>query len=110
MIVPAKFNQALAIAEGTPDCPLVTPEDLLDAKIVRCTPRAEGMGVKIGMTGREAAASRPVMPILTPMPSARGVQRTILASSKSSGVTNGQSGVPSAMANAWLNLAGTITS
>ena len=38
VIVPAKFNQALAIAEGPPDCPLVTPEDLLDAKIVRYTP------------------------------------------------------------------------
>ena len=55
IIVPAKFNQALAIAEGTPECPLVTPEDLLAAKIARCTPRAEGMGIKIGMTGREAA-------------------------------------------------------
>ena len=52
--VPAKFNQALAIAEGTPECPLVTPEDLLAAKIARCTPRAEGMGIEIGMTGREA--------------------------------------------------------
>ncbi len=55
VVVPAKFNQALAIAEGTPECPLVTPEDLLDARIVRCTPRAEKMGIQIGMTGREAA-------------------------------------------------------
>ena len=54
VIVPAKFNQALAIAEGTPESPLVTPEDLLEAKIARCTPRAEGMGIEIGMTGREA--------------------------------------------------------
>ena len=44
----------MAIAEGTPECPLITPEDLLDAKIARCTPRAEGMGIEIGMTGREA--------------------------------------------------------
>ena len=55
VVVPTKFNQAMAIAEGTPACPLITPEDLLDAKITRCTPRAEGMGIKIGMTGREAA-------------------------------------------------------
>ena len=55
VVVPTKFNQAMAIAEGTPECPLITPEDLLDAKITRCTPRAEGMGIKIGMTGREAA-------------------------------------------------------
>ncbi len=55
VVVPAKFNQAMAIAEGTPECPLVTPEDLLDAKIVRCTPRAESMGIQVGMTGREAA-------------------------------------------------------
>ena len=55
VIVPAKFNQALAIAEGTPESPLVTPEALLEAKIARCTPRAEGLGIKVGMTGREAA-------------------------------------------------------
>jgi len=55
VVVPTKFNQAMAIAEGTPECPLIMPEDLLDAKITRCTPRAEGMGIKIGMTGREAA-------------------------------------------------------
>ena len=55
VVVPTKFNQAMDIAEGTPECPLITPEDLLDAKITRCTPRAEGMGIKIGMTGREAA-------------------------------------------------------
>ena len=55
VVVPTKFNQAMAIAEGTPEYPLITPEDLLDAKITRCTPRAEGMGIKIGMTGREAA-------------------------------------------------------
>ena len=54
VVVPAKFNQALAIAEGTPECPLVTPEDLLNARIARCTPRAEEMGIQIGMTGREA--------------------------------------------------------
>lgn len=51
---PAEFNQAIAIAKGTPANPLTEPEDLLTAKIVGVTPRAEAFGIKIGMTGREA--------------------------------------------------------
>src|SRR6187549_1363398 len=51
---PAEFGQAIAIAKGTPANPLVEPEDLLDAKIVGCTPKAESYGIRIGMTGREA--------------------------------------------------------
>ena len=51
---PAEFNQAIAIAKGTPACPLTEPEDLLDAKIVGVTPRAESYGIHVGMTGREA--------------------------------------------------------
>ena len=35
-------------------CPLVDPEDLLEARIVRCTPRAESLGIQAGMSGREA--------------------------------------------------------
>ncbi len=54
VVVPAEFNQALAVAQGTPECPLVDPEDLLDARIVRCTPRAESIGITPGMSGREA--------------------------------------------------------
>ncbi len=54
MKVPAEFNQALAVAQGTPEVPLVDPEDLLDAEIVRCTPRAQAMGIRPGMCGREA--------------------------------------------------------
>jgi uncharacterized protein YunC (DUF1805 family) len=50
----AKFGQAIAIARGTPERPLVDPEDLLDAKIVEVTPQAEQLGVRSGMTGREA--------------------------------------------------------
>ncbi len=50
----ADFGQAIAIARGTPLNPLTDPEDLLDAKIVGLTPQAEGLGVKAGMTGREA--------------------------------------------------------
>lgn len=51
---PAEFGQAIAIAKGTPAAPLVEPEDLLDAKIVGCTPKAESYGIRRGMTGRQA--------------------------------------------------------
>ena len=50
----AKFGQAIAIARGTPEKPLVDPEDLLEARIVEATPQAQQLGVTIGMTGREA--------------------------------------------------------
>ena len=52
--VAAEFGQAVAIARGTPQKPLVNPEDLFEAKIVEATPQAQGLGIKIGMTGREA--------------------------------------------------------
>ncbi len=51
---PAEFGQAIAIAKGTPACPLTEPEDLLPAKIVGLTPQAEKLGIRVGMTGREA--------------------------------------------------------
>ncbi|RPI90863.1 MAG: DUF1805 domain-containing protein [Planctomycetaceae bacterium] len=51
---PAEFGQAIAIAKGTPAHPLTEPEDLLPAKIVGVTPRAEALGIRVGMTGREA--------------------------------------------------------
>src|SRR5579884_1789985 len=51
---PAEFDQAIAIARGTPACPLVEPEDLFDARIVGVTPKASGYGITVGMTGREA--------------------------------------------------------
>ncbi len=50
----AKFGQAIAIARGTPERPLVEPEDLLEAKIVEATPQAQQLGIAVGMTGREA--------------------------------------------------------
>src|SRR5262245_59639065 len=50
----AEFGQAVAIARGTPQHPLVDPEDLLDARIVEATPQAGALGVTVGMTGREA--------------------------------------------------------
>ena len=51
---PAEFGQAIAIARGTPASPLVEPEDLFDARIVGVTPHAAALGVRVGMTGREA--------------------------------------------------------
>jgi uncharacterized protein YunC (DUF1805 family) len=51
---PAEFGQAIAIAKGTPAHPLTEPEDLYDAKIVGLTPQAEALGIRVGMTGREA--------------------------------------------------------
>lgn len=54
METPAEFGQAIAIARGTPENPLVEPEDLFDAAIVDATPKARSYGVEIGMTGREA--------------------------------------------------------
>lgn len=44
----------MAIARGTPKQPLVEPEDLFEAKIVDATPQAKELGVRVGMTGREA--------------------------------------------------------
>jgi uncharacterized protein YunC (DUF1805 family) len=49
-----EFGQAVAIARGTPEKPLVEPEDLFDAKIVDASARAKELGIRIGMTGREA--------------------------------------------------------
>lgn len=51
---PAEFGQAIAIAKGTPENPLVEPEDLLVAVIVDATPKAKEFGIVIGMSGREA--------------------------------------------------------
>jgi uncharacterized protein YunC (DUF1805 family) len=50
----AEFGQLVAIARGTPQKPLVEPEDLLDAPIVDATPQARAAGVQIGMSGRAA--------------------------------------------------------
>ncbi len=49
-----EFGQLIAIAKGTPENPLVDPEDLFDAKIVDLTPAARDAGIEIGMCGRDA--------------------------------------------------------
>lgn len=50
----SEFGQAIAIARGTPENPLVEPEDLLDAKIVDATAQAKELGVEVGMNGKQA--------------------------------------------------------
>ena len=50
----AEFGQAIAIARGTPQKPLVEPEDLFEARIVDATPQAQQLSIRAGMTGREA--------------------------------------------------------
>ena len=52
--IAAEFGQAIAIARGTPQNPLVDPEDLFEARIVDATPQAKALGVQVGMTGRQA--------------------------------------------------------
>jgi uncharacterized protein YunC (DUF1805 family) len=52
--VAAEFDLAIAICKGTPAKPLVEPEDLFESKIVGATPKAESMGIRTGITGREA--------------------------------------------------------
>ena len=49
-----EFDQAIAIAKGTPAHPLCEPEDLFDVPIVGVTPKAEQYGIKVGMSGKEA--------------------------------------------------------
>jgi uncharacterized protein YunC (DUF1805 family) len=49
-----EFNLAVAIARGTPAKPLRDPEDLFEAKILEVSQAAEKLGVKVGMTGRQA--------------------------------------------------------
>jgi glyoxylase I family protein len=64
----AEFDQAIAIAKGTPANPLVEPEDLFNAKIVGTTPKAASYGIQVGMTGKQAVelmlkAAPPAEPI-----------------------------------------------
>ncbi len=49
-----EFDLVVAIARGTPAKPLREPEDLFEAKILEVSNAAERLGVRPGMTGREA--------------------------------------------------------
>lgn len=51
-----EFNFAFALAKGTPQHPLVEPEDLFQARIVKVSNRARDLGISEGMTGLEALA------------------------------------------------------
>ncbi len=50
----SRFGMAVAIARGTPERPLVEPEDLLEARIVEMSQPAAKLGIAVGMTGAEA--------------------------------------------------------
>lgn len=48
------FGQAVAIARGTPQKPLVEPEDLFNARIVEASRQAQELGIRVGDTGLQA--------------------------------------------------------
>lgn len=52
-VVMNRFGAAVAIARGTPECPLVTYEDLLKARVAEVTDAAAEFGIRPGMTGSE---------------------------------------------------------
>ena len=49
-----EFGMAFALAKGTPEQPLLDPEDLYEASIVRVSEAARALGIEEGMTGMEA--------------------------------------------------------
>ena len=49
-----EFDIACAIAHGSPENPLVVPEDLMGAKISGVSKKASLMGIEEGMTGKQA--------------------------------------------------------
>lgn len=52
-VVMNRFGAAVAVARGTPERPLVTPLDLLSARIAEATDAALSLGIQPGMTGQE---------------------------------------------------------
>jgi uncharacterized protein YunC (DUF1805 family) len=48
------FGAKIAVARGTPQHPLVTSNDLLQARIAEVTDAAAEVGITVGMTGAEA--------------------------------------------------------
>jgi len=51
-----EFGMAFALAKGTPEHPLLEPQDLYEARIVKVSQAAARMGITSGMTGLEAVA------------------------------------------------------
>jgi uncharacterized protein YunC (DUF1805 family) len=54
MVVMERAGTAIAVIRGTPEKSLIVVDDLLSAKIQEVTEKADSLGVKVGMTGREA--------------------------------------------------------
>ena len=54
MEVMGTFGAAIAVSHGTPENPLVTTGDLLNARIMEVTQQAAELDIAVGMTGREA--------------------------------------------------------
>jgi uncharacterized protein YunC (DUF1805 family) len=52
--IATQFQMAVAIARGTPERPLRQPEELLEATLVEVSQAAEEMGIRPGMSGRQA--------------------------------------------------------
>jgi uncharacterized protein YunC (DUF1805 family) len=52
--IAGRFGMIVAIARGTPEHPLVQPEDLLVARIVEVSQPAREAGIQVGMTGQQA--------------------------------------------------------
>jgi uncharacterized protein YunC (DUF1805 family) len=52
--VATRFGMIVAIARGTPEHPLVEPEDLLAASIAEVSGPAEAIGIVPGMSGEQA--------------------------------------------------------
>lgn len=48
------FSMAFAVCRGTPEHPLIEPEDLYGAKVTAVSAAAEKMGISPGMTGLQA--------------------------------------------------------
>lgn len=51
-----KFGAAIALTRGTPEKPLRTVDDLLNARILEVTSAAAARGVEKGMSGKDALA------------------------------------------------------
>lgn len=54
MTVMGHAGAAIAVSRGTPEKPLVTVNDLLNARIMEVTEKAAAYGIAPGMTGQEA--------------------------------------------------------
>lgn len=52
--IATRFGYAVAIARGTPNHPLRTPEDLLGANVAEVSDAANSLGIMVGMSGLDA--------------------------------------------------------